>query len=194
MTLRWLGDLAGRTETRVPLVGPLTNWHVLRDPERVVGGDGRVSVVNLRAGGHEEFSAIVSFLWRELDALDRTAVVMGVASPESSLVEFVRAELESIGSIVDKILLPGGSAKGNQTAVPFAVVLSATDALTVQIIEGMAARGARGVTYVCGSDVDETVSHILLSPETRNGLASLESTVYYVQHAPLTTAQSELIR
>eukprot|EP00727_Mastigamoeba_balamuthi_P009235 m51a1_g4934 putative pas domain-containing protein tyrosine kinase (1225) ;mRNA; r:277090-285470 len=216
MAFERLRDLAMPTATRVPLVGALSNWRELRDPEEVVGGDGRVSVVNLRVGGHEELSAIVRFLWRDLDAFNRTAIVVGSSSRGGSVTEFIRTELGAMSAhpwalvdaplppapgkgsvsvaedIANAVLSPASRTKDGEA--PYAVVLVATGTMTGPIIESIAAREVRGVTYVCGSDYAENSTHIVLSRPLRERLAELDSSVFFVQHMPQTTARSELIR
>eukprot|EP00727_Mastigamoeba_balamuthi_P006908 m51a1_g2838 putative pas domain-containing protein tyrosine kinase (1160) ;mRNA; f:256716-261158 len=184
----------------------------------ITGADGRVGVINVRAGGGDEMASIVSFLSRDYEQLRRTAVVTGSSSYSAYTSTFLNGTLAVVGvqpwaivgdvpisvaegdraelakSIVNRLLHVPRHMTGDAVGRPLAVVMTTTGGMTGPIIEEMAARDVANMTFVCASNVVPRDVFDQLSSTTRSRLRQLGFEIYFEQLVPPATADSELAR
>eukprot|EP00727_Mastigamoeba_balamuthi_P006906 m51a1_g2836 hypothetical protein (449) ;mRNA; f:251963-253494 len=184
----------------------------------ITGADGRVGVINVRAGGGDEMASIVSFLSRDYEQLRRTAVVTGSNSYGAYARTFLNGTLAVVGvqpwaivddvpisvaegdraelakSIVNRLLHVPRHMTGDAVGRPLAVVMATTGGMTGPIIEEMAARDVANVTFVCASNIAPSDVFDQLSSTTRSRLRQLGFEIYFEQLVPPATADSELAR
>eukprot|EP00727_Mastigamoeba_balamuthi_P006909 m51a1_g2839 putative flag-tagged protein kinase domain of mitogen-activated protein kinase kinase kinase (2521) ;mRNA; r:264462-273306 len=211
-TARALGDIAGPASTPAPLVGALSSSGELRDRGRVTWHDGRVRVVNVRVGGGDEMSAVVSFLSRDFGSLNRTAVVLPAGTAYGSgALAYIGAALGTVGArpwavveaspdaqAVAEAVLKAPDHVADKSQRPRAVVMLTTGHMTAPVIAALERRGAvAGMTIVCGSNVAPTSVHAALekeSPGLRRRLSDLGVEIYFLQHVPQPTSDRPLVR
>eukprot|EP00727_Mastigamoeba_balamuthi_P006911 m51a1_g2840 putative pas domain-containing protein tyrosine kinase (1266) ;mRNA; r:274216-278061 len=196
---RGLRALAGGSGAPVPLVGALSCARTLRE-----ASGGRAGVVNARAGGGDEMSAVAGFLARNWESLTRTAVFYRGTPYGAGARDYLVGALRSVNAtplaVVDVTALAGeadtaaaaakcvqemntqvNAKQGTGAAiVPAAVVLVSTARLTGPLIAEMAASDLMGnVTFVCGSNIDPRDVYADLPAPARASLRSKHSGVYF---------------
>eukprot|EP00727_Mastigamoeba_balamuthi_P006893 m51a1_g2824 hypothetical protein (992) ;mRNA; f:189925-194680 len=216
LALEQLRLLEGPTGTPVPFFGPFSSSAALRHAQVVTGADGRVGVINVRAGGDDEVVAVVSFLSRDYEQLRRTAIVTGGNSYGAYVRTFLNGTLAVAGvqpwavvddvpytvpsgeraalakKIVDRLLCVPRHMAGDAIGRPLAVVLATTGIMTAPIIAEMAERGVANVTFVCSSNIEPRYVHGLLSDVARARLKSLSSQIFFEQLVQPSSTDSEL--
>eukprot|EP00727_Mastigamoeba_balamuthi_P000798 m51a1_g10715 hypothetical protein (1221) ;mRNA; r:207202-214506 len=166
-----LGMGEGPDGAPVPYMGGLTGSSTLRAREFAISGRSpegpRAGVALTRAGVGDEVNAIVSFLGRDWDVLNRTAIVYQqdeLAGFEMAIL--VNTSLQMMGAtLLSAAVFPeaAGSSEGQLREMarkatdqllahgsPRAVILTTFGDVTGLILEEMASRGVSGVRY-CGT-------------------------------------------
>eukprot|EP00727_Mastigamoeba_balamuthi_P001379 m51a1_g11238 hypothetical protein (973) ;mRNA; f:19099-23115 len=206
LTMMVVPALTGTDGVPVPYMGSLSGSPLLRTRAYVLSSRAYVALSRVEVG--DEVNAMVSFLARDWDVLNSTAVVLQDEVSGLEVAILVNTSLHSMGAtLLSSAIIPPRTNASQLRAVvkkvtdkllangkPRAVVMTTMGAVTGMIIEEMASRGVSGVMYIGNTwYLAEDLYSAVPKPTWARLSGELGSSVYFSQLVPMPTNPSLIV-